>query len=256
MEELVLSVREKGILQPVLLRPLKSDPRRYELVAGERRLEAARRAQLPGVPAVIRELGDEEVKEIALIENVQREDLNPVEEIDAVVKLLLIRLRLEPEQVPSHLTAMRYMDLQAKNHEDIPIIEEVFRQLGKPNWHTFVNGRLPLLKLDPETLEQVRAGKLDYTRARIVASVKNEYDRRVILEMALEGEMSTRELKERVAVANQPSNGQVNKDVFARLGKLRSSYKKKPARLSDKDVKEVERLLGLIDDILIDARDF
>ena len=253
MEELVLSVKEKGILQPILLRPLKDDPQRYELVAGERRLEAARRAHLPGIPAVIRELSDEEVQEIALIENVQREDLNPVEEVDAVLKLLSRRLKLDPEQVPSHLTAMRYTNLAGKDHEDIAVIEDTLRQLGKPNWHTFVTTKLPLLNLPPEILEQVRLGKLDYTKARVVGSVKRDYDRRVLLEMALDSEISLRELKARVNFANQPPVGELNRDIFAYMNKLRTDYKKQPARLSERDTQEVERLMEKIRDILISA---
>ena len=80
LEELAASIREKGVIQPLILRRNPRDPEKYEIVAGERRWRAAQLAQLHEVPAVIRELDDTEVLEVAIIENIQRSDLNPVEE--------------------------------------------------------------------------------------------------------------------------------------------------------------------------------
>ncbi len=80
MEELTASIRQKGVLQPVLVRPLPGTPGEFQLVAGERRWRAAQRAGLKTIPVVVRELSDIEVLEIGVIENVQRADLNPIEE--------------------------------------------------------------------------------------------------------------------------------------------------------------------------------
>lgn len=85
---LVRSVQEKGILQPILVRPVDGDPDRYEIVAGERRWRAAQRASLHEVPVVIREFSDQESLEIAIVENVQRQDLNPLEEAMGYRRLL------------------------------------------------------------------------------------------------------------------------------------------------------------------------
>lgn len=85
---LAASIREKGILQPLLVRPLPNLPNTYELIAGERRWRAAQQAQLHEVPVLIRDLSDRETLEIALIENLQREDLNPMEEADAYARLM------------------------------------------------------------------------------------------------------------------------------------------------------------------------
>lgn len=85
---LAASIREKGILQPLLVRPLPNLANTYELIAGERRWRAAQQAQLHEVPVLIRELSDRETLEIALIENLQREDLNPMEEADAYARLM------------------------------------------------------------------------------------------------------------------------------------------------------------------------
>ena len=80
LEELARSIREKGIIQPLILRKNPRDPSGFEIVAGERRWRAAQRAQLHEVPAIVRDLDDTEVLEIAIIENIQRADLNAVEE--------------------------------------------------------------------------------------------------------------------------------------------------------------------------------
>jgi ParB family chromosome partitioning protein len=80
IEELAASIREKGVLQPVLVRPAPGAQGQYQLVAGERRWRAAKKAGLRALPALVRELDDLQVLEIAIVENVQRSDLNPVEE--------------------------------------------------------------------------------------------------------------------------------------------------------------------------------
>lgn len=80
LNELAKSIAEKGIVQPLLIRPDPKRPGRYEIIAGERRWRAAQRAQIHEVPAIVRDLDDEQTLEIALIENLQRQDLSPVEE--------------------------------------------------------------------------------------------------------------------------------------------------------------------------------
>ena len=90
MDELIASVRERGILQPILVRPVGGDDgqRRYEIVAGERRWRAAAAAQLHDIPVVIRDLDDSVAFEIALVENIQRADLNAIEEADGYRRLM------------------------------------------------------------------------------------------------------------------------------------------------------------------------
>ncbi len=88
MESLVSSIREKGVLQPILVRAHPDKPDRFEIVAGERRWRAAQQAQLHEVPVVTKELSDKDTLEIALIENLQRENLTPLEEADAYQRLM------------------------------------------------------------------------------------------------------------------------------------------------------------------------
>jgi ParB family chromosome partitioning protein len=80
LQALTDSIREKGLLQPILVRPVKGEVERFEIVAGERRWRAAQRAQLPEVPIIVQEFSDSEALEIAIVENVQRSDLNAIEE--------------------------------------------------------------------------------------------------------------------------------------------------------------------------------
>lgn len=88
LEDLAASIREKGVLQPILLRSVKNRPYSYEIVAGERRFRASKMAGLAEIPALVKNLADENAMEIALIENVQRENLNPIEEAAAYVNLM------------------------------------------------------------------------------------------------------------------------------------------------------------------------
>lgn len=88
LKALTASVRKHGILQPILVRPNRMEPGRYEIIAGERRWRAAQRAQLHEVPVIIRELDDNETFQIALIENLQREDLNAMEEARGYQRLV------------------------------------------------------------------------------------------------------------------------------------------------------------------------
>ena len=92
LEELAESIRQHGVLQPLLVRPLPGGG--YQLVAGERRYRASRIAGLREVPVVIRELSDVETMEIAIIENLQREDLNPIEEAEGLHRLYSVKRRL------------------------------------------------------------------------------------------------------------------------------------------------------------------
>ena len=88
LADLTNSIREKGIIQPLILRRNPRDENGYEIVAGERRWRAAQRAKLHEVPAIVRDLDDVEVLEIALIENIQRDDLNAIEEARAFRQLM------------------------------------------------------------------------------------------------------------------------------------------------------------------------
>jgi ParB family transcriptional regulator, chromosome partitioning protein len=134
LEELAVSIRENGVLQPVLVRPFKNG---YQLIAGERRLSAAQRAGMLKIPAVIRDVPDERLLELALVENIQREPLNPMEEAQAYQHLI-----------------------DATNGTQ----EQISERLGKER-STIANS-LRLLKLPPPVARLVSDGKLSPGHAR------------------------------------------------------------------------------------------
>ncbi|MEM8772328.1 MAG: ParB/RepB/Spo0J family partition protein [Pseudomonadota bacterium] len=142
IEELAQSIAVRGMLQPILVRPLGEDE--YEIVAGERRWRAAQKAKLHAVPVVIRELTDEETAEIALIENIQRVDLNPVEEARAY-----------------HHLADAYGRTQ----------EEIAKAVGKSRSH--IANIMRLTALPDETLDAVMSGALSMGHARAILMAKH-----------------------------------------------------------------------------------
>lgn len=101
LAQLVESVKQHGILEPIIVRLI--DNEKYELVAGERRIKAAREAGLVEVPIVLHELDDMQALQVALMENLQREDLNPVEETEAILDLLALSLDIDTKEVVSIL---------------------------------------------------------------------------------------------------------------------------------------------------------
>lgn len=137
LNELSASIRRNGIIQPLVVRPDPEDREKFQLVAGERRWRAAQKAQLHEVPVVIRELSDEEVLEVAIIENVQRVDLNPVEE------------------------ALGYRQLMDRFGHGQETIAEA---LGKSRSH--IANTLRLLNLPAAVIEHLRAGRLSAGHAR------------------------------------------------------------------------------------------
>jgi ParB family chromosome partitioning protein len=143
LAELEASIREKGVLQPILVRPSQTRGE-YQIVAGERRWRAAQRAGLTSVPALLREMGDNQAFEIAIVENVQRADLNPLEEAKAYGALM---------------GRMQYGQ------------EEVAKVVGKSRSH--VANTLRLASLPPGVQDHLMAGRLTAGHARAIATAEN-----------------------------------------------------------------------------------
>ena len=110
LEELAKSIEVRGVLEPLLVRARssKGSNAKYELVAGGRRYRAAKMAGLKEVPAIALELDDREALSVAIVENLQREDLNPVEETEGILRLLGLRLEISVEEVPKLLYQLRH----------------------------------------------------------------------------------------------------------------------------------------------------
>ncbi len=168
LEELAASIAARGVIQPVIVRPLGSG--KYQLVAGERRWRAAQKAQLHEIPALIRDLSERDVMALALIENIQREDLNPVEEARAYQRL-------------SELEDMT----QA----------EIARLVEKSRSH--VANLQRLLALPEEVLGHLEAGRLDMGHARALIGRDNAAE---LANQAIAKKLSVREV-EKLARASE-----------------------------------------------------
>lgn len=164
LEELVQSVQEHGVVQPVLVRPR---PGGYELVAGERRWRAALKAGLSSIPAVVKELSDVELMEIALVENLQREDLNPIEEARAYAKLI---------------------------NEFGLTQEQLARRVGKSRPQ--VANTLRLLHLDEELQKAILDGQISMGHAKVLLAIEEPSVRKEVAARVLQGKLSVRETEE------------------------------------------------------------
>ena len=248
LEVLAESIREKGVLQPLLVRPLGNG--RYAIVAGERRYRAAKMAGLAEVPVRVLDLSEKEARLLALLENLQREDLNPYEETLGVLELLSEDLGKSREGVVSLLERMRKekRGVAAQNVLGTPEtqrVEEVFRALGRMTWESFVQTRLPLLSLPGDLREALEAGAIAYTAALELKKVKDPEVRARLLEEAKAG-LSLRDLKARVreVLVKEKAPPPWHKEVATRLARL------DPESLSPEKRQEVERHLKALLELL------
>ena len=206
LEELALSIREHGILQPLLVREGSVG---YEIIAGERRWRAAQLAQLHEVPVIVLDLDDIEALKIALIENLQREDLDPIEEATGYFKLL-----------------ETYGQTQ----------DELAKSVGKSRSH--IANMIRLLALPEAVRERVSEGKLSMGHARTLVTVENPES---LAEQIIRDGLSVREAEKLAAV----SSGRVQQER-SRKGSGRGVT---VVRTKDADTLELERtmseLLGL-----------
>lgn len=208
LKELTSSVCQHGVLEPLLVRRLSDSKELYSLVAGERRYRAAKSAGLMEVPVAICHFSDSEALTISLIENLQREDLNPVEETYGILTLLSLRLNKSVEEVTSLLYRMRN-EANGRVSQNVltnpcgQTIQSVFDSLGLLSWESFVTSRLPLLKLPEDLIEALRQGKIAYTKAKALASVKNNEQRQALTEAAIEQNLSLSEIKKRIKMGHR-----------------------------------------------------
>ena len=166
LQGLATSIRADGVLQPLLVRP---DGNRYTLIVGERRLRAARLAALTTVPAIVREIEPDRMLEVTLVENIQREDLNPIE-----IALALERMLKELDLVQDQLAERTGMS------------------------RTSVTNHLRLLKLPLSVIGLVRDGKLQMGHARALLALDSDEAIESVANRAVETEMSVRAIEDYV----------------------------------------------------------
>lgn len=189
LSELAESIAQHGVLQPILVRPVGAEF--YQIVAGERRWRASRMAGLREVPVVIRELTDNEVMEIALIENLQREDLSPVEEAKGYKAL---------------------MDTYSMTQDDVS------KSVGKSR--SSVSNSLRILSLPETVIELIEKGKLTQGHAKALLSLKKIELIEKIAKLTEEKDLSVRELEKLCK--------KLNSEVTTNKVKIKKNKKRNP----------------------------
>ncbi len=166
LNELAASIKENGVIQPIIVQRRENG---YRIVAGERRWRASRLAGLKVIPAIVRDLTDQETMEQALIENLQREDLNPVEEALAMQALI-------------------------KTHKLTQ--EQLAKKLGKPR--ATIANTLRLMNINESLLDFIRSGELTAGHAKAILSLKDDEDQRRVADVIMTKDMSVRQAEDYV----------------------------------------------------------
>jgi len=172
LEELVASIKEHGVLQPIIVRKLDEDD--YELIAGERRLRASKLAGLDTVPAIVRAADEQEKLEFAIIENVQRRDLNAIEEARAYAQL---------------------KDEFGLTQEDVA------KKVGKSR--SQVANIIRLLDLEPEIQEALSYGKISQSNARTLLGIPDREERLKLFHQMESGKFTVRQAESKIPAANK-----------------------------------------------------
>ncbi|BBC27190.1 ParB/RepB/Spo0J family partition protein [Pseudanabaena sp. ABRG5-3] len=290
LQTLATSIAQHGVLQPLLVRPRSAGG--YELVAGERRYRAAQLSGLKTVPVIVRELDNNEAWQIALVENLQREDLNPIEETEGILDLLALELARPLAEIPNLLRQLFNQDNRGKtgfsnsdnlgevdnnviinskndlaktdnnviisdgnnneldNTNLIQQIERIFEQLGRMSWQSFVTNRLPLLKLSEIVVQALREGKIEYTKAKLIAGVKDAALQQQLLDEAIADTLSLNEIKLRIKEGSQKSLANEPTDLRSRFEATFKASKSSPVWKDAKKQKKLEALLKQLEALI------
>jgi ParB family chromosome partitioning protein len=174
LDELAQSISANGVVQPLIVRPKQN---RFELIAGERRWRAAQRAGLTRIPAIVRQVSDDKVLELALIENIQREDLNPIEEARAYKNLI----------------------------DTVGLTQEVVAErVGRDR--SYVTNFLRLLRLPDDIQELVQMGRLSTGHARTLLSLPDIAAQRRLARKIIERDLSVRATEQTVRQLTEPKS--------------------------------------------------
>ncbi len=195
LEELAASIKENGVIQPIVVRQADND---YEIVAGERRWRAAKKAGLTTIPAIAQEVSDEKMLEMALVENIQRDELSPVEEAHAY-QLLIDQFGLTQERVAQRVGRSR----------------------------TAVTNALRLLQLPPSIQKEVVRGTLSMGHARALIPLPKK-EQLLLAQQRVELGLSVRQVERRVQEVQKPASSPgpaKDPDVLAAERKLEELWK-------------------------------
>ncbi len=180
LEQLARSIQESGVIQPILVRPALNG--RFQIVAGERRFRAAQKLGLSTIPAVVRKVADDRILEFALVENIQREELTPIEEAQALRRL----------------------------QEELGLTQEALAgKIGKDR--ATVANTLRLLRLPAEVREELQRGTLSAGHARALLAIEDPVQIRELADQAIKLGLSVRQVEARVKAHRNPKGATVRK---------------------------------------------
>ncbi|HCO18331.1 MAG TPA: chromosome partitioning protein ParB [Tissierellales bacterium] len=227
LNDLKASIKENGVIQPIILRR-KDD--RYEIIAGERRWRAAKAAGLERIPSIVREIDEETAAKISLIENVQRENLNPIEEAEAYKRLM--------------------SEYSLKQ-------EELAKAVGKSR--SYISNSIRLLNLDERIIGYIYEGKLTGGHGKALLAIKNHEDQLEAANRIIELGMNVREAEEKAKVSKRRSKRnkkakelfmiELEEKLMGALGtKVTLNHGRKSGRIEIEyyDDDDLERLIDLI----------
>jgi len=190
LQELAASIEKHGVMQPIVIRPVDDEKRPYEIIAGERRWRAAQLAGLTEVPAIVRDLNDQVAIALALIENIQRQDLNPIDQAIAL---------------------QRFHDEFGLSHQ------EIAETVGKAR--TTVSNLLRLLSLAEPVKDFMQQGLLDMGHARAILTLKSK-DQLKAADTVIEKSLSVRQTEQLVREWNTPKQEKNKTSMSADLEQL------------------------------------
>ena len=195
LNDLTNSIKERGIIQPIVVRPSKSQDEKFEIIAGERRWLAAKRANLDSVPVVILNVDDEKSLEFAIVENVQRQDLNPIEEAKGYQKLI-----------------------DEFNYNQ----EKLSKFIGKSR--SYIANSLRLLSLSPDVIDHMEKGNLTAGHARALIGVPNSG---IIAKKIIKNQLSVRQVENLVKVFKNKNIVKLIKSKDSNIIELQKSLENK-----------------------------
>ena len=195
LNDLTNSIKERGIIQPIVVRPSKSQNEKFEIIAGERRWLAAKRANLDSVPVVILNVDDEKSLEFAIVENVQRQDLNPIEEAKGYQKLI-----------------------DEFNYNQ----EKLSKFIGKSR--SYIANSLRLLSLSPDVIDHMEKGNLTAGHARALIGVPNSG---IIAKKIIKNKLSVRQVENLVKVFKNKNIVKLIKSKDSNIIELQKSLENK-----------------------------
>ena len=263
IQQLAQSIKRQGLTYPLIIRSISNG---YEVIVGECRFQACQLADYDPVECVIEDLNDAQALELALSENLERKDLNPVEILNSLLSLLSSRLNLDEQHICSFLYEMKRDWESSKNKLgdiDIPddksphqkLVNDTFNQYGY-NWYSYTCNQLKLRKLPDEIYRAIASGRIEYSKGLKFKSIKDPITRTQLLEQAIHEGWSQRTITEKIKEvlgARKSNKEETQENPVSRIQCLTNRLKKgKLWKSNPKAWKKVETKIKHLETLLED----